>query len=79
MNDLARNIGDLAFDYLDAPVVVVGSRNWITPAFELEDSFFPQASWFIDAYHQRIAPIEDYTPEQIFTDVEMMRRSKLGV
>lgn len=79
LNDLARNIGDLAFDYLDAPVVVVGSRNWITPAFELEDSFFPQASWFIDAYHQRIAPIEGYTPEQIFTDVEMMRRSKLGV
>lgn len=79
LNDMARNIGDLAFDYLDAPVVVVGSRNWITPAFELEDSFFPQPSWFMDAYHQRIAPIEGYTPEQNYTDVEMLRRSKFGV
>jgi hypothetical protein len=31
----------LAFDDLDAPPVVVGARNWITPAAELEDAFFP--------------------------------------
>jgi 2-oxoisovalerate dehydrogenase E1 component len=36
LRDLASNITELAFDYLDAPPVVVGSRNWITPAYELE-------------------------------------------
>src|SRR5690606_36581828 len=44
LNDLATNISQLTFDYLDAPVCVLGSRNWITPAHELEDSFFPQPS-----------------------------------
>ena len=79
LNDLARNIGDLCFDYLDAPAVVLGSRNWITPAYELEEHFFPQAGWFIDILHQRIMPIPGYTPVKSFTDVEMIRRGKQGV
>jgi 2-oxoisovalerate dehydrogenase E1 component len=79
LNDLARNISDLCFDYLDAPAVVVGSRNWITPAYELEDDFFPQPDWMIDAIHQRILPIEGYNPTKSFTDAEMIRRGKLGV
>jgi len=79
LNDLARNINDLCFDYLDAPAVVLGSRNWITPAFELEEHFFPQADWFIDIIHQRILPIPGYIPTRPFNDVEMLRRSKLGV
>ena len=32
LNDLAANISQLAFDYLDAPECVLGSRKWITPA-----------------------------------------------
>ncbi|MDO4949370.1 MAG: thiamine pyrophosphate-dependent enzyme, partial [Bacteroidales bacterium] len=48
LNDLAANITDLCFDYLDAAPVVLGSRNWITPCHELEESFFPQPSWFLD-------------------------------
>ena len=79
LSDLARNINDLCFDDLDAPAVVLGSRNWITPAYELEDHFFPQASWFVDIYHERIQPIAGYVAEKSFTDVEMMRRSRLGV
>lgn len=79
LSDMARTITDLCFDDLDAPAVVLGSRNWITPAFELEKHFFPQASWFIDMIHERLMPIPGYTPEQSFTDVEMMRRAKLGV
>ncbi len=43
LNDLASNIGQLAFDWLDAPVCVLGSRNWITPAHELESAFSPPA------------------------------------
>ena len=79
LSELARNIGDLAFDYLDAPVAVLGSRNWITPAFELEKHFFPQEDWFIDIYHTRIAPIQGYVAKTNFTTVELLRRAKLGV
>lgn len=79
LNDLARNINDLCFDDLDAPAVVLGSRNWITPAYELEDHFFPQADWFVDIIHERIMPIPGYTPTRSFNDVEMMRRAKAGV
>ncbi len=79
LNDLAANIGSLCFDYLDAPVAVLGSRNWITPAFELESSFFPQVSWFIDMIHERIQPLKDYIPGENFTDAEMVRRAKKGI
>ncbi|MEA4889250.1 MAG: thiamine pyrophosphate-dependent enzyme [Clostridiaceae bacterium] len=79
LNDMARNINDLCFDDLDAPAAVLGSRNWITPAHELEDHFFPQASWFVDLFHERIQPIAGYVAGQSFTDVELMRRSRLGV
>jgi len=79
LNDLARNINDLCFDDLDAPAIVLGSRNWITPAYELEEHFFPQADWFVDIFHERIQPIPGYAPKHSFTDVEMKRRSKQGV
>jgi 2-oxoisovalerate dehydrogenase E1 component len=79
LSELARNISDLCFDELDAPVAVLGSRNWITPAFELEDDFFPQASWFLDICHERVLPLPGYVADKSFTDVEMIRRQKLGV
>lgn len=79
LNDLAANIGSLCFDYLDAPVAVLGSRNWITPAHELEHAFFPQPSWFLDIIHERIQPLSGYIPEQNFTDGEFIRRSKKGI
>ena len=79
LGDVARVIGDLCFDDLDAPPVVIGSRNWITPAYELEESFFPQASWFLDAIHQRILPLPGHVAQISFTDVEILRRNRLGV
>jgi 2-oxoisovalerate dehydrogenase E1 component len=79
LNDMAAQIGQLAFDYLDAPVCVLGSRNWITPAHELEEAFFPQAGWFIDMIHERIQPLNGYVPGQNFTDGELIRRAKKGV
>ncbi|MCB0154128.1 MAG: dehydrogenase, partial [Anaerolineae bacterium] len=42
LHTLASNLSQLAFDYLDGPVAVVGARNWITPPAELEEAFFPQ-------------------------------------
>ncbi len=79
MRDMASNITELAFDYLDGPPVVVGSRNWITPSFELEKSFFPQASWIIDALAEKIMPIPGYVPQQNFTEIEKIERSKKGI
>ena len=78
LNDLARNITELAFDDLDAPPVVVGSRNWITPAYELEYAFFPQEENFLDAIHEKIVPLKDYIPTHNFTDAEQIRRQKTG-
>ncbi len=79
LNDLAATIGSLCFDYLDAPVCVLGSRNWITPAFELEKAFFPQPTWFLDMIHERIQPLKDYIPQENFTNGEMIRRAKNGI
>jgi 2-oxoisovalerate dehydrogenase E1 component len=79
MRDMASNITELAFDELDAPPVVVGSRNWITPAHELEDYFFPQPESIIDAIHEKIVPLKGHVVKNNFTDPEQIRRNKLGV
>ena len=79
LKDVAQNITELGFDDLDAPPVVVGSRNWITPAYELEDYFFPQPFWIIDAIHEKIVPLKNHVTSHNFTAGEQMRRSRLGV
>ncbi|MDR1131778.1 MAG: dehydrogenase [Oscillospiraceae bacterium] len=79
LSDVARNITELCFDDLDAPAVVVGARNWITPPYEFDADFFPQPGWIIDAIHQKILPIPGYTPKQSYTDAEQLRRARLGV
>lgn len=79
LNDLSQNINELAFDYLDGPPVVVGSRNWITPATEYEEDFFPQPDWIVDAIHEKILPLEGHVPENNFTDNEQIRQAKKGV
>ena len=79
LNEMAQTISEIAFDYLDAPPVVVGSRNWITPAYELEEYFFPQKEWILDAIHTRILPLDGHTPSNDFSTKEQLRRSRLGV
>ena len=79
LNDLARNITELGFNDLDAPPIVVGSRNWITPAYELEYAFFPQEESFLDAVHEKIVPLQGYIPTANYSDAEQIRRQKLGV
>jgi len=54
---IAANLGQLAFDLLDAPIAIVGARNWITPPAELEESFFPQPSWILSAIDHQIQPL----------------------
>ena len=79
INDFAQNISSLAFDYLDAPPIVLGARNWITPVYELEEDFFPQAAWFLDAYHQKMAPLNGYKPVRTFNSSALMKRNRNGV
>ena len=79
MHTIAANLTQLCFDDLDAPPVVIGSRNWITPAAELEAMFFPQPSWLLDAIHERILPLERYSARTNQTLDELVRRSKRGV
>jgi 2-oxoisovalerate dehydrogenase E1 component len=79
MRNLASNIAELAFDYLDAPPVVVGSRNWIIPAHELEGYFFPQPSWIIDAIHERIVPLNGHRPTTDFSEEEQLRQNLKGI
>ncbi len=79
MQTVAANLTQLCFDDLDGPPVVVGSRNWITPAAELETLFFPQPAWLLDAIHERILPLKGYQPETNQTLGEMLRRSLLGI
>ena len=79
MNDVAKNITEMCFDYLDAPPVVVGAKNWITPPFEFDAYFFPQASWVLDAIHQEIVPLPGYQPGQNLSNEEKIRCAKAGV
>ncbi len=79
LHTIASNLTALAFDYLDAPVAVVGSKNWITPAAEQEDAFFPQDFWIVDAVHQRIRPLPGHQPQINWSDGEMVRINAKGV
>ena len=79
LNDIAANVTRLAFDYLDGPPIVVGARNWITPAFEYDQEYAPQAQWLIDAIHENIRPLPGYKPVKDMTNEELLRRSRLGV
>ena len=79
MRDMASAVTEMAFDYLDGPPVVVGSRNWITPAFELEKYFFPQADTIIDAINEKILPLPGHVAKYNFTDLEKIDRNKKGI
>jgi len=79
LHTVASNIGALAFDYLDAPPAVLGSRNWITPAPECEHYYFPSTEWMLDAIHERIIPLKGHTPKSVQTTMDIMRKNRMGV
>jgi 2-oxoisovalerate dehydrogenase E1 component len=76
---MAGQISQLAFDELDGPPVVVGSRNWITPAAEMEEMFFPQKEWIIDAIHDRLYPLPGHQVTTNQSSGEILRRNRKGV
>lgn len=79
MRDMASNITELAFDYLDAPPAVFGSRNWITPAYEFEKYFFPQADGIVDVIHQKLLPLPGHVCTVNETELEHQERAKQGL
>jgi len=79
LQTFAAKIGQFAFNYLDAPPVVVGARNWITPPDEVEDAFFPFPSDLLDAIHAHILPLPGYTIQRACDAADLLRRSSEGV
>jgi 2-oxoisovalerate dehydrogenase E1 component len=79
LKEIAQTITELAFDSLDAPPVVVGSRNWIIPAYEMEQYFFPEPEWMIDAVHEKILPLKGHVTTGDFTSDKTIRLNRDGV
>jgi 2-oxoisovalerate dehydrogenase E1 component len=79
LHTVASHITQAAFDALDAPPAIVASRNWITPAAEMEESFFPQAEWVLDTIHERLLPLPGHTVRTEQSAAELLRRNQLGV
>ena len=79
LKELAQTITELAFDDLDAPPVVVGSRNWIIPAHEMENFFFPQPDWIIDAIHDKIIPLKGHISKTDWSPDKSLKLYREGV
>lgn len=79
LQTFAAKITEFAFDYLDAPPVVLGARNWITPPDEVEDSFFPFPSDFLDTIHEHIVSLPGYSVRRRCDNAELLRRSREGI
>ena len=79
LQTMAAKITQFAFDELDAPPVVVGARNWITPADEVEDAFFPYPSDIVDAVSEHILPLAGHDIERPCDVADLMRRSAAGL
>ncbi len=78
-SDMARNITEFCFDYLDAPPVVIGAPNVISPCPELEHWYYPQAGWILDAISEKILPLPGHVAKMNYTTLEKMRLEKLGI
>jgi len=79
LKEMAQTVTELAFDYLDAPPVVVGSRNWIIPAHEMETYFFPQPGWIIDAIHEKIIPLKGHQSRSDISPEKSLKLNREGV
>ncbi len=79
LHTMASHIGRTAFSYLDAPPMVIGARNWITPPDEVEDAFFPFPVDFLDAIHTHLLPLDGYESKRPCDEADLLRRNSAGV
>ena len=78
LHTIASTVTQTAFDALDAPIAVVGARNWITPPAELETAYFPQKEWILDTIHERVLPLPGHVPATVQTSKDIIRRYREG-
>lgn len=78
LHTMASKVTQFAFDHLNAPPVVLGAHNWITPDYQDESAFFPFPSDFVDAVHEHILPLKNHQPKGNCSNPELMRRSAIG-
>jgi len=79
LHTFASKITQFALPELDAPPTVVGARNWITPADEVEDAFFPYPADILDAVHAHLVPLRGYAVSRPCGVDDLMERSRRGL
>lgn len=72
MQTVASRIMLYCFEYLDAPPVVIGSPNWVTPAPEVVDQYYPTVERIIDTIANYVTNLTDHRG-----DIEVTR-GRLG-
>lgn len=79
LNTVAAKVSEEAFDDLDAPVVVLGARNWIAPPAELEWEFFVTPTDIVDAVHSRIVSLPGHVVQSGPGADGTLQESALGI
>ncbi|QJU54957.1 thiamine pyrophosphate-dependent enzyme [Herbiconiux sp. KACC 21604] len=79
LNTVATRVQTEAFDQLDAPVVVLGTRNWIAPPAELEWEYFVTPADIVDAVHSRIVPLPGHVAQEGPGAEGTLEESTLGI
>ncbi|MFB2598815.1 thiamine pyrophosphate-dependent enzyme [Herbiconiux sp. P17] len=79
LNTVAATVSTEAFDDLDAPVVVLGARNWIAPPAELEWEFFVTPADIVDAVHTRVRPLPGHVVQEGPGAEGTLEESALGI
>ncbi len=76
---VGMDIQRLAFDYLDAPVCLVGALNTITPGWKGQDVYFPQAGDILDTVHAQAMRLNGYTPGKDMSASRIQMKRSHGV
>jgi 2-oxoisovalerate dehydrogenase E1 component len=79
LNNVAARVNTEAFDDLDAPVVVLGARNWIAPPAEMEWEFFVTPEDILDAIHTRVLPLAGHQIPEGPGAQGTLEESRLGI
>jgi 2-oxoisovalerate dehydrogenase E1 component len=79
LNNVAARVSTEAFDDLDAPVVVLGARNWIAPPAEMEWEFFVTPEDILDAIHTRVLPLAGHQIQEGPGAEGTLKESRLGI
>lgn len=76
---LAQRLQVLAFDDLDAPVVVAGAQDWVSPPLELEDEFFPSVDSIVATVSSLVAPVAASRRADRVTAARLAARMAAGI